>query len=98
MLSLPLKVADGKRSVIFPSARSAAFSFLGRYVPSDSLEQGAGYWMKFDSSETFELTGNIVPKETVAVKKGWNMIGMISAPIASSTRSLSAEHSMECFR
>ncbi len=81
MLSLPVKVADPRKSAIFPDAVSNAFAYKGIYVARDTLLNGAGYWLKFSSPRTDTVTGMPVIAETTQVSTGWNMIGPPSVAV-----------------
>ena len=86
MVSLPVTVPDPRASTLFPTAISRAFNFDGRrYLPSDSMRNGAGYWVKFASSQTAGIAGDSVFDLTVEVSAGWNMIGSLSEPVITST-------------
>jgi len=80
-LSLPLKVADYRKNILFPSAVSDAFIFNGSYISKNTLENGDGFWLKFDSADTFFITGETIHTETISVHKGWNMVGSLTVPI-----------------
>lgn len=85
-VSLPLIVDDGRRAVIFPSAVSSAYAFnpgTGYFV-EDSLRRGRGYWLKFASGQTVDIAGYTQTEDTVSVQQGWNIIGSISIPGATS--------------
>jgi hypothetical protein len=84
LLSLPLAVNDGRRGVVYPQSLPSAFSFEGRYEVEDSLRIGKGYWVKFDSVVSTQITGNIFPVDTAIVDPGWNMIGTLSFDFDSS--------------
>ncbi len=78
LLSLPMKVIDGAKSSLFPSAISDAFIYQDNYLPKDKLENGYGFWVKFDSAETFLFEGESVHRDTINVSAGWNMIGSLT--------------------
>jgi hypothetical protein len=80
MLSLPLTVVDGRRSVLFPSAVSAAYAFqsISGYVQRDTLSPGAGYWMKFAVAENVTVSGGRRPEDSIPVTSGWNLVGSIT--------------------
>jgi murein DD-endopeptidase MepM/ murein hydrolase activator NlpD len=73
-----------QKESLFPSSISEAF----RYVPihgydvCDSLKPGEAYWLKFGSDQFVELIGRSMAAETIAVAKGWNLVGSISTPIS----------------
>lgn len=87
MVSIPLTVADQRKSSLFPTSTSDAFAFslVGGYVHQDTLLNRWGYWLKFPSSQTIDMTGNTRDHDTVTVYQGWNMIGSTSAAVGTST-------------
>jgi hypothetical protein len=84
MISLPVKVYNPRKSNLFPTATSNSFSYIpgSGYMIRDTLENGIGYWMKFDSTQSIPIPGTPIWKDTIGVVQGWNMIGSISLPIA----------------
>jgi hypothetical protein len=81
MVSVPLTVAAYAQAALFPTATSGAFAFEGGYVLRTVLSNGAGYWLKFDSSHMVGMTGLARNPDTVAVQTGWNLIGSISSAV-----------------
>lgn len=81
LISVPLRVLDYQRTSLYPAAISRAFVFQGSYQRRDTLENGAGYWLKFGSNDTIQYVGTSIARETISVKNGWNMIGSISTAI-----------------
>ncbi len=84
MLSVPVRVADYRKSTLFPNAASAAYSFERTYTEHDTLQNGIGYFLKFPSPQTVTFTGNPISRDTIIVRKGWNLIGSISDSISTS--------------
>jgi uncharacterized protein (TIGR02145 family) len=82
LMSLPLRVIDSTKSSLFPTAVSDAFIFQGIYISKDTLQNGFGFWLKFDSAQTISITGEIIYEDRVEVSTGWNMIGALTRPIA----------------
>lgn len=82
LLSLPSGAPALQRAKLFPTARSAAFGFDGQYKQTSALEPGKGYWLKFDSSEVFQIPGPPLVSDTVTALPRWNMIGALSSAIA----------------
>jgi uncharacterized protein (TIGR02145 family) len=83
LISLPVDVTDGRRSVLFPTAISPAYVFnpaLG-YESRDSLQAGVGFWLKFNTADTVDIIGSIVLKDTIECETGWNLIGATSLPV-----------------
>ncbi len=82
LLSSPVKLKDGLKVVIFPSATSDAFTFTDAYRESDTLESGQGFWIKFGSAETVIVGGLQNFSSSINLQTGWNLVGSISTPIA----------------
>ncbi len=80
LLSVPVQVPDRRKMTLFPTANSLAFAFIPSlgYVTEDSLENGIGYWLKFDSTETVSMLGGAITQDTLEVNEGWNLIGSIT--------------------
>lgn len=87
MLSVPLVSADMRKSSLYPNASSAAFAFVqGQgYLPTDTLVNGAGYWVKFPGAGNITLTGSVITRDTIPVWAGWNLIGGISEVVDTSS-------------
>ncbi len=85
LMSLPVSVSDGRKSLIFQNAISEAFIYQNSYLPKDTLQNGFGFWLKFDSTETISITGETVLEDTIEVRTGWNMIGSLTVPVAVNT-------------
>jgi len=81
LMSLPVEVSNGTKSVLFPTAVSPAFAFQDSYIPKDSLEPGVGYWMQFSSSQELSIEGDTLLDRAIPVRAGWNMIGSLSVPM-----------------
>lgn len=83
MVSLPLTVSDARKSILFPTSISDAYTFLSPagYVRRDTLQNGAGYWLKFPTSQTVDITGQSRSRDTIHVAAGWNMIGSTTFPV-----------------
>ncbi len=81
MVSVPLTVADYTKTVLFPTATSPAFAYIGSYVTQTTLENGIGYWLKFPPSSTsVPMSGLARSTDSVSVLPGWNMIGSLTLP------------------
>ncbi len=57
MISVPMKVDDFTKTVMYPTAISDAFAYSGGYVTRSTLENGTGYWLKFPSAQSVSMTG-----------------------------------------
>ncbi|TAK56506.1 MAG: hypothetical protein EPO24_11170 [Bacteroidetes bacterium] len=80
MISLPQEYAGATREELFPTSASSLFDFRkGRgYGIVDTVVQGTGYWVKFDSAGEFASPGRIIHSDTIDIESGWNLIGSIS--------------------
>ncbi|HJW28015.1 MAG TPA: SBBP repeat-containing protein, partial [Saprospiraceae bacterium] len=85
MLSVPLTVSDSSKTSIYPAAVSDAFAYEDAYVVRATLANGVGYWMKFPSAQSTQMTGIFRMIDNFVVAEGWNLIGSISSPVAVST-------------
>jgi hypothetical protein len=87
LVSLPLTVANDSVQEIFPGTVSDAYTFLQQsgYQPRSTLERGSGYWLKFDSARTIQLTGLPESVDTVHVSAGWNLIGTAMDPVTAAS-------------
>jgi len=85
LVSLRLAPPDPRKSVLFPSAASPAFAYIGNYIVRDSLLPGSGYWLKFNQPGFVTYSGDSLSTDSIPVKTGWNMIGSISTAVAVSS-------------
>jgi uncharacterized protein (TIGR02145 family) len=85
LLSLPVVDTLGIKSVLFPTAASAAYIFEQGYIVKDTLRNGMGFWLKFDSSQTVSVTGDSIFEDMIDVSAAWNIIGSLTMPIAVNT-------------
>lgn len=85
LISIPIQPQDGRKSVLFPSAVSYAYSYDNFYVISDTLNIGKGYWLKFNAAQSHQLQGQLVNQLQIPVKAGWNLIGTLNSNISTSS-------------
>ncbi len=81
MISVPVTVYDFRKSVLFGTAQSNAFTYQGSYVIKDTLRNGSGYWLKFLGEQSINMIGSPITTITIDVAPGWNMIGSISSSV-----------------
>jgi aminopeptidase N len=82
LLSIPVHPFDASIGSVFPHAVSwYAYDSSAGYQTFDSLKLGTGYWVKFDSSETFGVLGVPVTSLIMPVTAGWNLIGGLTADV-----------------
>lgn len=87
LVSNPRLADNDSTHILFPSAISKTYKYdqtLG-YQESPRIENGIGYWIKFNSYEEFNIPGVVNTIDTIEVNEGWNLIGSISKPIATSS-------------
>ena len=80
LLAPPYSVADPRTTVLYPTAVTSAFKYAGTYKHIDSVTIGTGFWLKFAYAQNVFVMGDPITEDTVSVKKGWNIIGGLSAP------------------
>jgi len=71
LLSLPVVPNDARKTSLFPTAISNAFYFgqFG-YTVEDTLKNGTGYWVKFDTAQTVTIAGAVLESDTISVGSG----------------------------
>jgi hypothetical protein len=75
LVGLPVEIEDSSYESLFPAAYSGSlYSFDGGYSEVDQLENGAGYWLRFQESSTVEFTGGMFDEISVPVVEGWNIV------------------------
>jgi Secretion system C-terminal sorting domain len=82
IISVPLLAADMSVTRLFPDAVSAAFGFNGGYVSTPTLVNGKGYWLKFNSANTYSIAGASATSRDISVNAGWNIIGPFESEVA----------------
>jgi arabinogalactan endo-1,4-beta-galactosidase len=80
LISLPVDSPARAARDAYEGTESAAFSFDGIYTRQDSIQTKRGYWLKFPQPRTYLFTGMPL-MDTIALNKGWNLIGMVSRPV-----------------
>ncbi|MBI5216480.1 MAG: DUF1573 domain-containing protein [Ignavibacteriae bacterium] len=83
LISNPRLVSDNSRTALFPSALTDAFQYEqgSGYTQTNTILNGRGYWLKFNSSATTKIAGVVITSDTIDVQAGWNLIGTISHPV-----------------
>ena len=84
LVSLPLRSQIDSAHYLFPMSGGPAFSYQpgSGYLASPVIVPGTGYWIQLPSGPAqAEISGYLIPAETLAVTAGWNLIGSISSPL-----------------
>ncbi|MBI5217107.1 MAG: S8 family serine peptidase [Ignavibacteriae bacterium] len=83
LLSLPQQLENYDINTIYPDAGSKAYLFKNKtYTTLDTIPDGVGFWLKFPYAANISIVGDLKTSDTIAVQKGWNIIGTISEPVA----------------
>lgn len=85
IISVPVTPIDSSKSSVFSSAVSAAFAYNNGYVQRDTLQTGPGYWVNFGPTQQVSVSGEPLVTDTVDVNAGWNLVGSISSPVATTS-------------
>ncbi|MBL1123413.1 MAG: hypothetical protein D8M26_11025 [Ignavibacteriae bacterium] len=75
IVSVPLLAPDMSASVLFPTAVSPFYSFTTSYVQVSTLENGKGYWVKFNGNQSVTISGQLISTNSINVNQGWSIIG-----------------------
>jgi hypothetical protein len=98
LVSLPTRVADASKSIIFPTSESNAFGYQSSYLVQDTILNGMGCWLKFPSRDTIDFQGYEILGDTFNVNPRWNLVGSLTYPVpVSQVRILSSLHILSNF-
>jgi len=81
LLSVPFLNNDMSSNNIFPNSDSDIFGYDGQYYSVDTLINGKGYWVKYNSIPSIQNCGDTV-SSTIDVSAGWNIIGPFNEELA----------------
>jgi hypothetical protein len=85
LMSVPMYLEDYANEMVFPSKVSDAYRYDGTYQGVESTGRNFGFWMKFDETQTVDITGVDVFFDSIRLNAGWNIIGSISTPVQVTT-------------
>ena len=87
MISNPVRVTNDSVRILYPSTVFPyAYSFFpGGYAQDYTMENRTGYWGKFPSAMTQNVTGQRIIRDSITVAAGWNMVGTISGAVDTGT-------------
>jgi hypothetical protein len=88
LVSVPYSVGSYSKTSLFPTSSSDAFAYANGYQSKTILQNGEGYWLKFDAdssgnTQTIQFHGYPRTADTIDVVSGWNIVGSISQPVVS---------------
>jgi hypothetical protein len=75
ILSVPLLAPDMTATTLFPTAVSPFYFYNNGYNQVNILQNGKGYWAKFDGNQSTTITGTYVGSNETSVNQGWNLVG-----------------------
>jgi len=82
MIGLPLSVEDANYLTLFPDAISGTlYGFDGSYSNETELSLGNGYWLRFITDGSSDITGLLNNEISILLHEGWNMISGISTSV-----------------
>jgi len=81
MVSVPVTLANMSVASIYPDKVSSLYKFADGYTTETTLSIGVGYWVKYNSEKNINFIGSSSPTNKVAIKTGWNMIGVYDSPV-----------------
>ncbi len=84
LLSLPISPVNSYKSVVFPGASPFVYSYDGSYHIVDTIRSGRGYWARFENPKSYKLFGDSLSTDTIPLAPGWNLIGSVIKPVATS--------------
>lgn len=84
MLSVPFLNSNMSAGYIFPNSGSGVFSYNNGYSVVDTVKNGIGYWVSYNSNQTIQICGTSV-SFPITVNEGWNLIGPFNAEISTTS-------------
>jgi hypothetical protein len=81
LISIPIDALEKRKDQLFPTSTSYAYGYLNNYIIKDTLENGFGYWLKFNSNQEVQILGSSVNQVSVPLRAGWNLIGSLNGSI-----------------
>ena len=82
MVGLPLIVTDNNYLIQFPnSIEGTLYSFNSNYQNETNLENGSGYWLRFNGNNFNVFAGESMTELSFMLNEGWNMITGLDMPI-----------------
>lgn len=80
LASLPVLVSNNNASVVFPNTSTYIFGFSPQtgYTSENQIQNGKGYWLKYNTGNNLSFCGSAVGSLNIPVLAGWNLIGPYS--------------------
>ena len=75
LVGLPYEVSNRYYLYVYPDAvENTLYSFDGSYQYEDSLDIGAGYWLRFATESTISVQGFLLDSLAMNLESGWHLI------------------------
>ncbi len=82
LVGLPAVPADPNYLSLFPDAiEGTLYYYEQSYQNASDLTAGRGYWLRFNSAGTADITGTPINEISISLLEGWNLISGISVPL-----------------
>ena len=82
LLSLPLNVSDSHYQSLFPDAiPGTLYGYDDGYQNESELIPGKGYWLRFPSSGSTSIIGEVLPDTSIYLQGGWNLVSGFSEEV-----------------
>ncbi|MHC1738935.1 MAG: T9SS type A sorting domain-containing protein [Ignavibacteriaceae bacterium] len=81
IVSVPVNAPDMRKITLFSAATSPLYGFNNGYQSIDTARIGSGYWIRFGSGTVLNVCGTQAESNSVAIKSGWNLIGIYNQNI-----------------
>ncbi len=79
LVGLPVGVSDSHYYSVFPeSIPESCFGYDDEYTQTDEMEIGDGYWLRFPSAGSTDITGSALDELELNISEGWNIISGVS--------------------
>ncbi len=79
LVGLPVGVSDSHYYSVFPeSVPESCFGYDDEYTQTDEMEVGDGYWLRFPSEGSTDITGSALDGLELNISEGWNIISGVS--------------------
>ncbi|MCX6162218.1 MAG: hypothetical protein NTV87_12905, partial [Ignavibacteriae bacterium] len=60
IVSVPVLALDMSKTSLFPDAATPAYWFNNGYIANDTLKNGVGYFIRFNTGNTYNINGSII--------------------------------------
>lgn len=99
LVSIPVKTAENRKTILFPNSSSNAFGYIPGigYEIFNELTRLKGYWIKYPALTQEKFIGCEFTSDSTNLIQGWNLLGSLSLPISLNSMSTFPEDIIEGF-